>query len=307
MADIKIYNRYTKQIEIEKVYGEKAVELAYDSRIAKAISPVVASRTLSRLYGSSQDTLKSGKKVPEFIKKFNIEIGDYLPGSLEHEPVEKSYKTFNEFFIRKFKAGLRPFPTEDHQLGAFAEARYYGHESISEETRIPVKGKYLSAAQLLGNVKNAEVFEGGPLLLARLCPVDYHRYHYCDGGKTLEAYRVKGEFHSVNPLALKLKQNIFIKNERRISILQTENFGKLAYIEVGATMVGKIIQSADESKKFERGQEKGYFLFGGSTVIVLGEPNRWKPSEDILENTKNSTETYVHLGDSIAESSLKVE
>tara|TARA_Y100000768_G_C23989753_1_gene691478 strand:- start:1507 stop:2424 length:918 start_codon:yes stop_codon:yes gene_type:complete len=300
VADICIYNRYTKNQEIEKVYGEKAVELAYDSKLAKAIGPLVASRSLSRLYGSSQDTISSGKKVPKFIKKFNIKIDDYLPGSLEHEPIEKSYKTFNEFFIRKFKAGLRPFPSELDSMGAFAEARYFGHEAISESTTIPVKGKFLSAAQLLGNVKNAEVFEGGPLLLARLCPVDYHRYHYCDSGKTLEAYRVKGDFHSVNPLALKLKQNIFIKNERRISIIQTENFGKLAYIEVGATMVGKIIQSADESQRFERGQEKGYFLFGGSTVIVLGEPNAWKPSADILVNTKNSLETYVHLGDAIA-------
>lgn len=301
MADIQIYNRYTDEVEREIVYGEGAVKLAYSSLISKALSPIVASRSLSKIYGSTQDSRKSGKKVPNFIKKFNIDIQDYQPGSLSDNPIEKSYKSFNEFFIREFKPGLRDFPNEAKKMGAFAEARYYGYEAVSDRVTVPVKGKYLSAAQLLGNVKNAEIFEGGPLLLARLCPVDYHRYHYCDAGKTLEAYRVKGEFHSVNPLALELKEDIFIKNERRISLVETENFGRLAYIEVGATMVGKIIQSANELDPFERGQEKGYFLFGGSTVIVIGEPGAWKPSSDILENTGKELETYIHLGDQVAE------
>lgn len=288
-------------MEIEKVYGEDAVKFAYDSALSNVISPIVASRTLSKIYGASQDTLKSGRKVPEFVENFNIAIEDYQAGSLKVDNIENSYKSFNEFFIRKFKDGLRKFPKAVDQMGAFAEARYYGYDSVNESVTIPVKGKYLSAAQLLGNVKNADIFEGGPLLLARLCPVDYHRYHYSDSGKTLEAYRVKGDFHSVNPIALKLKQDIFIKNERRISIVQTENFGKLAYIEVGATCVGKIVQSHDEGVPHVRGSEKGYFLFGGSTVIVIGEPGKWTPSADILENTKNAVETYIHLGDTVAQ------
>jgi phosphatidylserine decarboxylase len=138
------------------------------------------------------------------------------------------------------------------------------------------------------------------LLLARLCPVDYHRYHYPDGGKTQKHYSIHGQYHSVNPTALRFKEDIFISNERRVSILETKNFGKLAFIEVGAVMVGKIVQTHDETKAFRRGQEKGYFLFGGSTVIVLGEPGLWTPSKDLLENTKNGIETYIQLGDAVA-------
>src|SRR5690606_18415701 len=111
---------------------------------------------------------------------------------------------------------------------------------------------------------------------------------------------VAGQFHSVNPMALKIKEDIFIANERRVSILETENFGKLAYIEVGAICVGKIVQSFDETKSFKRGDEKGYFLFGGSTVIVLGQAGKWAPSDDIIRNTQKGMETYIQLGDEVA-------
>jgi len=185
-------------------------------------------------------------------------------------------------------------------MPAFAEARYTGHASITNETTFPVKGKYLTAEGLLGNADIARPFHEGPLMIARLCPVDYHRYHYPDSGKVLDHYPVKGRYDSVNPLALRLKPEIFIENERHVSLLQTEHFGKIAYIEVGAICVGKIVQSHRWNKPFMRGEEKGYFLFGGSTVVILGEKGAWRPSDDILEKSKQNIETYVQLGDEVA-------
>jgi phosphatidylserine decarboxylase len=106
----------------------------------------------------------------------------------------------------------------------------------------------------------------------------------------------------VNPLALNSKEDILITNERHVTILETKNFGKIAYIEVGAICVGKIIQSKplDKGRAFLKGEEKGYFLFGGSTVIIVGEKGKWKPSNDIIQNTKNKMETYLHLGTTVA-------
>ena len=119
-------------------------------------------------------------------------------------------------------------------------------------------------------------------------------------GETLDSFQIKGQYHSVNPLALSSKPDIFIINERRASILETEKFGKLACIEVGAAMVGKIIQTHDEATTHSKGDQKGYFLFGGSTVILLGEKGKWSPSKDILSNTKDGVETYLQLGDEVA-------
>ena len=297
--EIKFYNRYTQKTEIEKVYGSGAIEFAYNSVLGKGLAPVIAGKMLSKIYGKSQDTLKSGEKVAPFLKSFSIQAEDYQKGSFEDKEFEHSFKSFNEFFIRKFKAGKRDFSPSDNILSACAEARYFGHEAVTRDLKAPVKGHLLDAHKLLENPKWGDAFKGGPLLVARLCPVDYHRYHYPDGGKTIDSYPIHGDLHSVNPLALKFRPDIFIKNERRVSILQTENFGKLALIEVGATCVGKIVQSFDESLSFKRGDEKGYFLFGGSTVIICGEAGRWKPCSDILENTKQGLETYIHLGDKL--------
>jgi len=301
--EIQIFNRHENKMDIEKVYGDGMVKFAYGNPIGRLLGPVVASKLFSQLYGKSQDSLKSGQKVSPFIKNFNIPIDQYQKGSFKENPIETSYQSFNEFFIREFHAGQRPFTTNDHEMGAFAEARYFGHASMSDDLTIPVKGSMLRAVDLIGDGELANDFIGGPLMIARLCPVDYHRYHYPDHGKTLKAFTVPGNLHSVNPLALKYRQDIFIKNERRVAILETEHFGKLAYIEVGATCVGKIVQSFDESKPFKKGDEKGYFLFGGSTVVLCGEKGKWVPSNDILKNSKAGVETYIQLGDAVAQTS----
>ena len=299
--EIQVFNRRENKMEIEKVYGDEMVKFAYATPIGRLLGPVIASKMLSQLYGKSQDSLKSAQKVAPFLKNFNIDIDQYQKGSFKENPVETSYRSFNEFFIREFKEGQRTFTPNDDEMGAFAEARYFGHESMTDDLNIPVKGSMLRAVDLIGDGELAKDFIGGPLMIARLCPVDYHRYHYPDAGKTLKAFTVPGDLHSVNPLALKYRQDIFIKNERRVAILETEHFGKLAYIEVGATCVGKIVQSFDESQPFNKGDEKGYFLFGGSTVVLCGQKGKWAPSEDILTNTKAGIETYIQLGDVVAQ------
>lgn len=299
--EIQVFNRYRNEIEIEKVYGDASIKFAYGNPFGRLLGPVIASKWFSKLYGQSQDSLKSAQKVAPFIQNFHIQIDQFEKGSLEEKPIETSYKSFNEFFIRKFKSGQRPFTQNDREMGAFAEARYFGHAAMTDELTIPVKGSMLRVVDLIGDNALAEDFIGGPLMVARLCPVDYHRYHYPDDGRTVKSFSVPGDLHSVNPLALKYRQDIFIKNERRVAILETAHFGKLAYIEVGATCVGKIVQSFEESKPFRKGDEKGYFLFGGSTVVLCGEKGRWTPSADMLKNTAAGIETYIQLGDVVAE------
>lgn len=302
MSDNKInfFSRPNQEIETELVYGDEAIRFIYDNPIGKLMAPIVASKAVSQLYGSYQDLAVSGNKVPAFVEKFNIDLSLYQSGSLETDKKEHSYRTFNEFFIRKFKDNTRTFIKDENKMPAFSEARYFGHREITDKVALPVKGKLLKSGDLLAGSQWADTFAGGPLLIARLCPVDYHRYHYPLSGSTLDSFQIDGQYHSVNPVALSSKPEILIVNERRASILETSKFGKLAYIEVGAAMVGKIVQRHDENKSHRRGDEKGYFLFGGSTVIVLGEKGMWSPSADILNNTEKGMETYLHLGDEVA-------
>jgi len=295
--EIQYVDRQTGQKNIEKVYGSKAVEWLYSTYSGRLFAGFLVKRFISHLYGKFQNTSLSKKKINVFCQNFNIDLTEFLPE--DERSIEDPYENFNAFFIRRFRPGLRHFESDPSIMPAFCEARYYGHKSISGDVSFPVKGNFLSAKQLLADERWALQFQGGPILVARLCPVDYHRFHYPDEGKIIDQYRIPGLFHSVNPLALKKKGDIFITNERHITILDTKNFGKLAYIEVGATLVGKIVQTHPE-RVFSRGDEKGYFLFGGSTVIVLGQKNTWVPSDDILENSSQGLETYLHLGKPLA-------
>jgi phosphatidylserine decarboxylase len=288
LAPITYWNRRTGRPEQELVYGEGALRWMYETTPGRALGEGILSRPwVSALYGAVQDTRWSARKIAPFVRQFGIPMEEYEP---------QRFTSFNDFFIRRFRAGARSFPQAPHELGAFAEARYFAMARLDPSERFPVKGIALSAAELIGDAALAAPFARGPAFIARLCPVDYHRFHFPDSGRLAHAARRDGPLHSVNPLALQFKPDILVTNERHVSILETEQFGRLAYVEVGATMVGKIVQTHDASAPFTRGAEKGYFLFGGSTVVVLGEPGAWTPDADLIEQSQQGRETLVRLG-----------
>ena len=276
----------------EKVYGNQWVQWLYGNPLGRLVADqVLSAQWMSRLAGTYQSSKLSRSKIAPFIQDFQINMDEYEPGP---------FMSFNHFFIRKFKPGLRTFVQEPRLLPAFAEARYLAFEQVDPHQSFPVKGEHLSAETVLGDLTTARQFKGGSVLIARLCPTDYHRFHFPDEGTLVSEKRVHGKFHSVNPLALSAKSEILASNERHVSIIDTKNFGKIAYVEVGAMCVGRIIHTHSWSRPFKRGEEKGFFLFGASTVILFGEPNRWKPDLDLVENTQRRLETFVRLGDRVA-------
>jgi phosphatidylserine decarboxylase len=202
--------------------------------------------------------------------------------------------------VRRFKPGARDFGSDPDVMPAFAEARYLAYEALCEDETFPVKGTDLSPRSILVRPEHVGPFRNGPVLVARLCPIDYHWFHYPADGRTLLRYRIPGRFHSVNPAALRRRSDIFAINERQVSVLETEHFGLLAYVEVGAMAVGKIVQTHPDERPFARGDTKGCFRFGASTVILFGEPGRWLPEADLLQQTAARRETLVRLGEPVA-------
>ncbi len=282
----------TGEVHEEAVYGGSWIKLLYGTLPGRMVSAAVALPPVSRLYGWLQDRPSSSRKVAPFIEEFGIEMDDFLPE--EGRTAASPYSTFNKFFTRRVTPTARPF-ADSPEFPAPCDARYFAYTSLDDAVRVPVKGSLFKASALLRNETWQSHFEAGPGFIARLCPVDYHRFHFPDDGRVLDGWRIPGALHSVNPWALAFRQDIFMTNEREITILQTENFGKLAYIEVGATCVGKIEQTYTGTT-FARGDEKGMFLFGGSTVIVIGEKGRWTIDPRILANTNEGIETYLKMG-----------
>lgn len=284
----------------ERVYGGFWIKLLYGTLLGRAISALIAAPPFSRFYGWLQDRPKSKRKVKPFIEKFAINMSDFRPQ--DGRTTDDPYSTFNEFFTRRVTEQARPF-AQDELFPAPCDARYFAYASLTDDVSIPVKGSCFKASALLNHPKWNAVFDRGPGFIARLCPVDYHRFHFPDSGKVLDSWRIAGALHSVNPWALAFREDIFMINEREVTILETERFGKLAYVEVGATCVGKIKQT-HQGETFHRGDEKGMFLFGGSTVIVLGEPGKWVVDERILNHTHEGIEAYLKMGQPLGRSPL---
>jgi phosphatidylserine decarboxylase len=263
----------------------------YESEPRRSVTQWIKSQPLyDRLYAAYQDTRWSAREIEPFIRKYHIDMSEF-------EPVQ--YRSFAEFFDRRFRPGARKFPPAPKQMGAFAEARYLAWHTLAADQQFPIKGHSLSAEHILGNAERARPFIGGPVFLVRLAPVDYHRVHYCDDGITLDQDRLGRRLWTVNQHALRSKQDILFSNERNINILGTHNFGRLGFVEIGALSVGRIIQTHPLDKPFERGQEKSVFRFGGSAIAVFGEQGKWRPSEDIVSRTREGVETLVRLGETI--------
>ncbi len=298
---IRYWNRGESREEVEKVYGGGALRWLYETRTGRWLTDALLTRPwVSKLVGLYQSTSWSRRRVPSFIEEFEIPMEEFEV---------TTYRSFNDFFIRRFRPEARDFCAAPEEFPAVAEGRFLAYRELDADQAYPVKGAELTPSRLLAGAALAEAFVGGPLLIARLCPTDYHRFHYPDSGRTLEGYRIPGRLHSVNPAALRFKGDILVSNERQVSILETENFGRLAFVEVGAMNVGRIVPTHPSHQPFLRGGEKGYFLFGGSAVLLLGEPGRWRPDADLLERTERGQETFVRLGERIglASSPLKTD
>ncbi|MDU1443579.1 MAG: phosphatidylserine decarboxylase [Clostridium cochlearium] len=289
---IKFYNRKTKSYEIEKVSGEKLLNLLYNSKNNKLLNIITKNKFVSYFYGKYCDMEISKLKIKSFIENFNINIDESLKSINE-------FKSFNEFFTRKLKSNSRTIHGNNNILISPADSKVLAFENIDIKKIIQVKGSYYSFEELLNSNKLCEKYRDGSCLIFRLCPTDYHRFHFVDSGICTKTTKINGHYYSVNPRALQKIPSLFCKNKREWSILKSDNFGDILYIEIGATCVGTIVQTYNPNKKVSKGQEKGYFKFGGSTIILFFEKNKIFIDKDIINQSNLGYESKVLVGDKI--------
>jgi phosphatidylserine decarboxylase len=239
-----------------------------------------------------QNTPWSAGKIEPFVSKHRIDMSEFEPGP---------FRSYAAFFDRRFLPGMRNFPANNGEMGAFGEGRYFGWEKLEPGMSFPVKGAALSPQAILGSEERVAQFDGGPVILARLSPVDYHHLHYPDDGHLVDETRIGYRLWTVNPTALRNQPDILFRNERYIQLLRMEHFGLLGFVEVGALSVGRITQVHRKDAPFRRGEEKSVFKFGGSAVVLFGQKQAWRPADDILQHTREGMETYLRLGEVIAE------
>ncbi len=286
---LRVVDRRNREIFEEKVLGGSWMSLAYDSALHPLLKYTLFNSGLaSRVLGWYTRRPISRKRIRPTIESLGIDTSEFL------DPVD-SFRSFHEFFVRRLKPELRPFDQDSSVFCSPADSRLSLIPDLGADFEIPIKSQFLTIEGLTRRL-DMEKFNGGLALIFRLCPADYHRYHFPTDGKIIEQWEISGRYDSVHPTALKLGLPIFTENRRVVSLLELQNFGPALFVEVGAFGVGGIVETHREPE-FRKGEEKGYFQYGASTLILILEKGRLLPDPDLMEFSEQGLECLVRAGE----------
>ncbi|WP_395747133.1 archaetidylserine decarboxylase [Prosthecobacter sp.] len=288
---ITFFNRLTQRLETEAVYGEGFLRFTYENPLGSLpLHALVTRSAFSRWYGSRMDAPASRAKIAPFLATYGLDTSEFAEAP-------DSFRTFNEFFYRKLKPQARPIAPGDDVITFPADGRHLVLPDIASCTDFFVKGTRFDLAALLRDDSLATRFARGSMLISRLCPVDYHRFHFPCAGTPGPARLINGPLYSVSPIALRRRASIHWENKREITLLRTPALGDVLLLEVGATCVGSIIQTYKPGVPVEKGAEKGYFRFGGSCFITIFEPGKIRFADDLVEHSRAGREVYARMGE----------
>jgi phosphatidylserine decarboxylase len=285
---MKYRNRKGEQFE-ETTSQDKLLQKAYKSYFCRAFLRLLSMPGFSELGGMILDSKLSASFISDFAEKNNIDLSDYEP---------KAYRSFNDFFTRKIKPGSRPIPKDKNILISPSDGKVTAYK-IDEVNGFVIKNSVYSVRSLLRDKKLAKRYEGGTAVIIRLTPDDYHRYCYAATGIKSHDRIINGVLSTVNPVVNEYVP-VYRENSRRYCVIRTGNFGDVVQMEVGALLVGKITNAHPYGRRTVlRGEEKGYFEFGGSTIVLLLEKNKVDVCPDLLENTRKGFETKLLQGEAV--------
>lgn len=263
------------------------LKYCYCTRLGKPARCIMTKPVITALTGAYMDTKSSAKLIEGFICRNGIDMSDY---------VERRYRCFNDFFTRSIKPGARPINSDPEMLISPCDG-YMSAYKISSDSIFSIKDSYYNVEDLVGGSDIAEEYLNGTCLVLRLGVENYHRYCYIDGGFKSRNYHIPGHYHPVQPIVVR-KHPVFIQNTREYSILYTKNFGIVTQIEVGACLVGRI-SNHHEAGVIRRGEEKGFFSFGGSTIVLLFKEGVVDIPQEVFDATSEGKEAIIRYGEAI--------
>ncbi len=295
MERIILYDRESKQEIEEKVHFHCILQFLYkDSFLSKILLFPIAKFSFVSNFFFFLNSLKISKyKIPSFIKHFNINEEEFYKKT-------KNFKSFNEFFIRKLKEEAREIDYNEDSLIFPCDGRFLVFPKIEDFNSYSIKGLKFSLEEFLQDNKLVEKYKDGSMLLARLALQDYHRFHFPCDCIPKESKLINGTLYSVNPIAIRRNIKILQENKRMITVLDTKKFSDILFIEIGATNVGSINQSFFPNTEYQKGEEKGYFSIGGSSIVILFKKDKIVFDHDLVEKSSMKIETKAFFGSSFA-------
>ena len=293
--DISYWCPTDRNLKKERIYGEKWLRFSYENLLGRIGLWAMVKRTwFSKWYGSQMNRVKSREKIKPFIKKYDLDESEFLSSI-------GSYRTFNEFFYRKLRPEARPIDNGNHSVVYPADGRHFVIPDLSKIKQVYAKGQSFDLPALFGSSELAKPYANGSMIISRLCPVDYHRFHFPLSGKIGDTHLLNGTLLSVSPIALRKRFSIFWENKRYLSFLENHIIGNIAQFLIGATCVGSVHLTTKKDSLVLKGQEYGYFSFGGSCVMTVFPPNTITFTKYISEWSENGIETYGRMGEKVGD------
>lgn len=292
---IRYYDRYAKAVKTERVYGERWLRFAYENPAGRFFVWLAARRAFfSQWYGRKMNKSVSSLRIMPFITEYDLDVDEFAKSPFD-------YKTFNDFFYRKLKPEARPIVADERAAVFPADGRHLGFPNVDTVPGFYVKGFKFTLTELFGDAEVAKQFAGGAMLISRLCPVDYHRFHFPVSGVAGDWRLINGWLYSVSPVALRRNVRYLVENKRVVTLIESPQFGTVAMIEVGATNVGSIVQGYVPGRAVNKGDEKGMFAFGGSCVITVFQQDRIRFADDLVKTSGEYIELYARMGDRLGD------
>ncbi|MDR3144402.1 MAG: phosphatidylserine decarboxylase [Puniceicoccales bacterium] len=294
MRQLLFFNRYTGAAEEEEIWGRTWLRFSYGTAVGRmAVAPLIRRKIFSFLLGKFASSGNSRGMIAPFVEKYGLKKDSF-------EKKLDEFTSFNDFFTRKLNPFARPIAPNADSVSSPVDGRHLAYDDMRDLAPFFVKGECISPMDLALSGEIAKKFENGSLLISRLCPTDYHRFHFPVACVPEKTFLINGEYASIHPIAMGGRIGTFLRNKRMTTLLHAESCGDILMVEIGATGVGTIKQTFSPEKPSLKCEEKGYFEFGGSTVILMFEKGRVKFSDDIVENTGRGMETYILMGDEVA-------
>ncbi len=285
-----VVERSTGHSVAEQPWGESALAWFYPHEgrpgwWTRALRSILAHTALPHhLMGWWFSRPGSRSLIPEFCQTFGVRLEDF-------DQPPQGWGSFNDFFMRRLRPGARSLPQDSCALVCPGEGRVRAYDATPP--RLLIKGQRRALSDFFHDPQLAQDFEGGSCLLVRLCPSDYHRFHFPVSGEILKQQTLPGSLYSVHPWAERHKPDVWWRNARSLTLLQTPQ-GKVACFAIGATGVGSILLSASAGP-VKAGDEWGAFALGGSALAIFFEPRAVQLDQDLLSNTSDGKETLCNV------------
>ncbi len=290
---LQYYDRVSGRLVSERIHAERFLDWSYNARLGRWTTEALFSRkAFSTLYGWVHRRRWSRRKIAPFIKRHGIDMSESLLSA-------DRFRSFDDFFTREIDLARRPVHPDRGVCIAPADGRVFAFDAVDQDRRFPIKGSLFDLRGLLRDEALAERFSGGAMMICRLYLNDYHHFHFPDRGTPGAAMPINGRYYTVGPYARHGAPAFYSENVRALTLFETESFGDIAMVEIGAFTVGSIQQDYRPGVAVRKGAHKGRFHIGGSTVVLIFRPDAIELDIDLLSNTRAGYETYLRLGETI--------